>query len=83
MDWIEEEIREGDERTTVQYMDQATVEGNIMNNNKKRFQLTETSPPVMEPLQSELGFLADTDTAHRILNSTYIYPPGVDGGCNI
>jgi len=70
MDWIEEEVREGDERTTVQYTDQAMVEDKIMQKNKKRFWLTETLPPMMEPLQSELGFLADTYAACIILNGT-------------
>ena len=33
---------------------------------------------MMEPLQSKLGLLADTDAAQCILNGTYVCPPGVD-----
>jgi len=31
-----------------------------------------------EPLQSKLGFLADTNAACQILNGTYVCPPGVE-----
>jgi len=78
VDWIEEVIGESDERRTVQYTDRATVEDKIMQNNEKHFWLTENLPPMIEPLQSELGFLADTEAARRILNGTYIYPPELD-----
>jgi len=80
MDWIEEVIGEGEERMTVQHMDRTTVEAKIMQNNEKCFSLTENSPPMIEPLQSKLGFLADTDAARCILNGTYVCPPGV-GEC--
>jgi len=77
VDWIEEVTGEGEERTTVRHTDRTTVEAKIMQNNEKCFLLTENSPPMTEPLRSELGFLADTDAARRILNGTYICPPGV------
>jgi len=79
VDWIEENISKGNEMTMIQYTNRATVEDKIMKNNEKRFWLTENMPPLMEPLRTELGFLADTDAAHHILNSTYVCPPGVDG----
>jgi hypothetical protein len=43
-----------------------------------RFQLTKGTPPMMEPLCSELGYLGTTDAAHQILASTFIPPLGVD-----
>jgi len=78
VDWIEEVVGEGAERATVRYTDQAMVEAKIMQNNEKRFRLTEGSPPMTEPLRSDLGFLADTDAARRILDGTYLCPPGVE-----
>ena len=45
---------------------------------KSDFRLTESTPPMNEPLLSNLGFLSDTDAAKRILNGTYICPEGVD-----
>ncbi len=44
-----------------------------MENNKKCFQLMESTPPMNEPLLSDLG-----DATKRILNRTYICPEGVD-----
>jgi len=79
VDWIKGEIIKGDEKMTVQYMGRAAVEDEITKINEKMFWLTETLPLMMEPIQSELGFLADTDAACRILNGTYTYPLGVDG----
>ena len=38
----------------------------------------ESTPPMNEPLLSDLGFLSDTDTTKCILNGTYICPEGVD-----
>jgi hypothetical protein len=42
------------------------------------FQLTEGTPPLMEPLQSKLGYLGTTEAAHQILSGTYVPPLGVD-----
>jgi hypothetical protein len=38
----------------------------------------EDTPPMMEPLLSDLGYLADTEAAAQILDGTYICPPGTD-----
>ena len=35
-------------------------------------------PPMVEPLVSDLGYLADTDDAQRILDGTYVIPPDLD-----
>jgi hypothetical protein len=49
-----------------------------MANNAARFRLTEDTPPMTEPLLSDLGYLADTEAAAQILEGTYICPPGTD-----
>ena len=49
-----------------------------MENNEIRFRLMESTPPMNEPLLSDLGFLSDTNAAKCILNGTYICPEGVD-----
>ena len=49
-----------------------------MENNENHFRLTESTPPMNEPLLSDLGFHSDTDTAKCILNGSYICPEGVD-----
>jgi hypothetical protein len=61
-----------------EYEDQATVERLIMENNLARFHLTEDTPPMMEPLLLELGYLANTEAAERILAGNYVCPPGTD-----
>ena len=61
-------IREGQEE----------VEQAVMANNEARFRLTENTPPMTEPLRSELGFLGNTEAARQILNGTYECPPEVD-----
>jgi hypothetical protein len=61
-----------------EYDDRATVERLIMANNAARFRLTEDTPPMTEPLLSDLGYLADTEAAAQILEGTFICPPGTD-----
>jgi hypothetical protein len=61
-----------------EYEDQATVERLIMANNAACFHLTEDTPPMTEPLLSDLGYLADTEAVAQILDGTYICPPGTD-----
>jgi hypothetical protein len=43
-----------------------------------RFHLTEDTPPMTEPLRSELGYLGTVVAARQILVGTYVPPPGVD-----
>jgi hypothetical protein len=74
VDWIE--VKEDGEM--IRYDDQENIEKKIMESNKKQFCLTETSPPMQEPLVIELGYLTNTKTAEQILQGTYICPPGVD-----
>jgi hypothetical protein len=61
-----------------EYEDRATVECLIMVNNAARFRLMEDTPPMTEPLLSDLGYLADTDAAAQILDGTYICPQGTN-----
>jgi hypothetical protein len=69
-------VQQGDDY--FEYEDQATVERLIMENNLAHFHLTEDTPPMMEPLLSELGYLANTEVVERILSGDYICPPGTD-----
>jgi hypothetical protein len=46
--------------------------------NDRRFCQSETTPPMVQPLLSDLEYLADTTTADEILAGTYTVPPGVD-----
>ena len=69
-------IGEGEEYR--EYEDRATVERLIIENNAARFRLTEDTPPMSEPLLSDLGYLADTLAAEEILQGTYVCPPGTD-----
>ena len=69
---------EGADPILIQHSNKDTVEQKIMENNENRFQLMESTPPMNEPLLSNLGFLSDTDATKRILNGTYICPEGVD-----
>ena len=54
-------------------MEQACIAENIA-----RFSPAETTPPMTEPLVTDLGYLADTEAAQRILDGTYDIPPGLD-----
>ena len=69
---------EGADPILIRHSTKDTVEQKIMENNKNRFRLMESTPPMNELLLSDLGFLSDTDTTKCILNGTYICPEGVD-----
>jgi hypothetical protein len=64
-------IRQGDDY--FEYDDQATMECLIIENNSAHFCLTKNTPPMTEPLLSELGYLANTEAAKQILEGTYHY----------
>ena len=57
---------------------QLSMESACFHENESRFSQTELSPPMMEPMLSELGILGDTDQADAILDGTYVAPPGTD-----
>lgn len=69
-------VEDGDE--VIEYTDKETVEEKISKTNEARFKLAWDSPPLQEPLISELGILGDTEAAERILKGTYVCPPGTD-----
>ena len=46
--------------------------------NTYRFSQAESTPPMTEPLVSELGYLADTEAAERILEGNYAIPDDLD-----
>ena len=54
------------------------VERHTMDMCEQRFRLTENTPPMQEPLRSELGLLGQTEAAQQILAGTYECPDGVD-----
>jgi hypothetical protein len=58
--------------------DQHDVERYTMEMCEARFCLTENTPPMTEPLCSNLGFLGTTVAAQQILAGTYEPAPGVD-----
>lgn len=59
--------------TEKEAMEEACIAENI-----SRFTQSEDTPPMIEPLLSDLGYLADTPEAESILNGTYQPPAGVD-----
>jgi hypothetical protein len=66
-------VRQGDDY--FEYDDQATIEQLIIENNLACFHLTENTPPMTEPLLSEMGYLSHTEMARQILGGTYVCPP--------
>lgn len=58
--------------------DKADMEEACIAENIARFSQSGDTPPMTEPLLSELGFLADTPAAFEILQGTYQPPDGVD-----
>jgi hypothetical protein len=58
--------------------DQHEMEEACITKNLSRFLQSEGTPPMVEPLLSDLGYLADTPKAQAILNGTYNPPPSVD-----
>jgi hypothetical protein len=77
VNWIKME-GENDNDEATQITDQPTMEQRIMENNSRWFRLTESTPPMQEPLISQLGYLGNTETASQILNGTYVCPPELE-----
>jgi hypothetical protein len=66
-------VRQGNDY--FEYDDQATIKQLIIENNSACFCLTKNSPPMTEPLFSELGYLSNMEAARQILGGTYVCPP--------
>ena len=56
----------------------ATMEKACISENTGRFSQTNDTPPMNEPLITDLGYLAETDAKYHILNGTYAPPIGTD-----
>ena len=65
-------------KTTELWEDQAGVEAGLRECLCERFTLTHDTPPLQEPLRSDLGLLGTTEAAKQILEGTYECPEGVD-----
>lgn len=74
VDWVEEEV----DGVTVRVEGKEAVEEKIMQNNEKRFRLTETTPMMRSPMKEVLGYLSATDAAQQILDGTFRCPSEVD-----
>ena len=58
--------------------DKEQIENALMKEYEAKYRLAESSPFLDEPLLSDLGPLALNSNAEKILEGTYICPPGVD-----
>ena len=58
--------------------DQEGVEEGLTDHLREHFTLTAMTPPLQEPLLSELDLLGITDEAKQILEGTYECPEGFD-----
>ena len=54
------------------------IEDACITENLQRFSQSNNTPPMTEPLLTDLGYLADTPEAQMILDGTYQAPPGTD-----
>ena len=68
--------------TTTQVTAQPAVEDAIMENNSKRFRLTESTPLMQPYMSNKLGYLADTPFAESVLNGTFNKDPHLDDYTN-
>jgi hypothetical protein len=57
--------------------DKTEMENACIHENISRFSQSHDTPPMVEPLVDDLGFLADTTEAQSILDGTYQAPPGL------
>jgi hypothetical protein len=58
--------------------DKCEMEDACIDENIAWFSQSHDTPPMTEPLVSDLGYLADTPESQSILDGTYIPPPGVN-----
>jgi hypothetical protein len=56
-------VQQGD--NYFEYDDQATIKQLIIENNSAHFCLTKNTPPMTEPLLSELGYLSNMEAANK------------------
>jgi hypothetical protein len=58
--------------------DKLSMEDACIAENTAWFSQVESTPPVTEPLVTDLGYLADTEAAQLILDGTYDIPADLD-----
>jgi hypothetical protein len=58
--------------------DKFSMEEACIAENTAQFSQTEATPPMTKPLVTNLGYLADTEAAQRILDDTYEIPEDLD-----
>ena len=61
-----------------EFLDKRRVEKAIMQSNAARFHLMEHTPPLQDPLLSDLSYLSIMEASKQILVGTYVCPLGVD-----
>ena len=64
--------------TRVECNTQHAMENACFEENESRFSQSEATPPMTEPMASELGYLAETPAADQILRGCYEPPKGTD-----
>jgi hypothetical protein len=62
----------------IECTEKSSMEDACIFENTSRFSQSEATPPMTKPLVSELGYLADTSAAERILESNYAIPANLD-----
>ena len=67
-----------DDGSRVECNTQHAMENACFQENETRFSQSETTPPMQEPMVSELGYLADTPEAEQVLQGCYLPPEGTD-----
>ena len=60
----------------IEYTAKEDVEQACMRENERKYTQTERTPFFPAPLQQEIGLIGDSDACERILQGTYIPPPG-------
>jgi hypothetical protein len=54
------------------------IENGCIDETWLKYSQTNQTPPMTQPLQQDLGYLASTPQAQQILDGTYEPPPGTD-----
>jgi hypothetical protein len=66
----------GDNMETVEITTKTGIERACMDENRNKFQQTQNTPCMMEPLRSALGGIGTTDACRDILRGEYVPPQG-------
>jgi hypothetical protein len=66
------------DRVRTKCTDKRSMEDACIAENTAQFSQAESTPPMTEPLVTDLGYLAETEAAQRILDGTYDIPADLD-----